>query len=67
MRVVVDTNVLVSALILTHGRVGPVLLRLRDGANLIVSGDQDLLALHPFAGIPILRPADFLEMLEDAE
>ncbi len=37
MRVVVDTNVLVSALILTHGRVGPVLLRLRDGANLIVT------------------------------
>ena len=139
MRVVVDTNVLVSALILPHGRVGPVLLRLPDGAytllysqplleelvdvlnrprirhkyeltdeaietlislillrgeavapeqrvtvcrdpkenkffevalaggaNLIVSGHQDLLALHPFASIPILRPADFLQMLEDA-
>lgn len=139
MRVVVDTNVLVSALILPHSRVGPVLLRLRAGeytllyaqslleelvdvlnrprirhkygltdadiqtvvglvllrgqavtpqrrftacrdpnddkflevavageAHVIVSGDQDLLALHPFQGIPILTPADFLHML-DAE
>jgi putative PIN family toxin of toxin-antitoxin system len=138
MRVVVDTNVLVSALILPHSRVGPVLLRLRAGeytllyaqslleelvdvlnrprirlkygvtgadiqtlvglillrgepvapqrrftacrdpmddkflevavagqADVIVSGDQDLLALHPFEGIPILTPADFLQMFED--
>jgi len=140
MRAVVDTNVLVSALILPHGRVGPVLLRLRQGdytllyaqslleelvdvlnrprirhpygltdadiqtvvslillrgeavapqrritacrdpqddkflevavaggADVIVSGDQDLLALHPFEGIPILLPADFLQMLKDAD
>ncbi len=139
MRVVVDTHVLVSALILPHSRVGPVLLRLRAGeytplyaqslleelvdvlnrprirhkygltdadietvvglvlrrgeavapqrrftvcrdpeddkflevavageADVFVSGDQDLLALHPFEGIPILTPADFLQML-DAE
>jgi putative PIN family toxin of toxin-antitoxin system len=139
MRVVADTNVLVRALIMPHGTVGPVLLRLRQGhytllyaqslleelldvlnrprirhkyglteedietvvglillrgegvvpeqrisacrdpkdekflevavagkADVIVSGDQDLLALHPFAGIPILPPADFLRML-DAE
>jgi putative PIN family toxin of toxin-antitoxin system len=140
MRVVVDTNVLVSALILPHSRVGPVLLRLRAGeytllyaqslleelvdvlnrprirhkyggltdadiqtlvglillrgeavapqrrftacrdpkddkflevavageADVIVSGDQDLLVLHPFAGIPILSPGDFLRIL-DAE
>lgn len=26
----------------------------------IVSGDRDLLVLHPFRGIPILTPADFL-------
>ena len=26
----------------------------------IISGDADLLALHPFRGIPILSPADFL-------
>jgi putative PIN family toxin of toxin-antitoxin system len=139
MRAVVDTNVLVRALIKPHGTVGPVLLRLRHGeytllyagslleelvdvlnrprirekyrltdldiqavvslillrgevvvpeggitacrdprddkflevavagkADVIVSGDQDLLVLHPFAGIPILAPAAFLHML-DAE
>jgi putative PIN family toxin of toxin-antitoxin system len=31
--------------------------------NFIISGDNDLLALHPFDGIPILAPADFLEYL----
>ena len=139
MRVVVDTNILVRAVIRPHGTVGPVLLRLRHGeytllyarplleelvdvlnrprirekyrltgqdiqaivglillrgervapaeritacrdpkddkflevavagkADVIVSGDQDLLVLHPFAGIPILPPAAFLQML-DAE
>ena len=139
MRVVVDTNVLVRAVMRPHGTVGPVLLRLRHGdytllyaqalleelldvlnrprirhkyglteedietvvglillrgeavvpeqrisacrdpkddkflevavagkADVIVSGDKDLLALHPFAGIPILPPAAFLRML-DAE
>lgn len=29
-------------------------------ADFLVSGDNDLLALHPFRGIPILTPADFL-------
>lgn len=29
-------------------------------AQLIVTGDQDLLALHPFHGIDILTPLDFL-------
>jgi putative PIN family toxin of toxin-antitoxin system len=140
MRVVVDTNVLVSALILPRASVGPVLLCLRQGdytilynqslleelvdvlnrprirhkyglteediqallglillrgevvipeqritacrdprddkflevavageADLIVSGDQDLLALHPFEAIPILSPAEFLEILVDAD
>lgn len=30
------------------------------GADAIVSGDEHLLALGTFRGIPILRPADFL-------
>lgn len=30
-------------------------------AEMIVTGDADLLALHPFHGIDILSPADFLE------
>ena len=141
MRAVVDTNILVRAVIKPSGTVGPVLLRLRHGdytllyaqslleelidvlnrprirdkyrltdqdiqtvvslillrgeavvpleskeeritacrdskddkflevavagrADVIVSGDQDLLVLHPFAGIPVLPPAAFLQMLD---
>jgi predicted nucleic acid-binding protein len=30
-------------------------------ADLILTGDSDLLALHPFQGIAILTPAAFLE------
>jgi putative PIN family toxin of toxin-antitoxin system len=29
----------------------------------IVTGDQDLLVLHPFRGVPILTPAQFLTVL----
>lgn len=136
MRAVVDTNILVRAVIMPHGTVGPVLLHLRRGtytllyaqslleelvdvlnrprirdkygltaqdiqtiirlillrgqpvtpvrritvcrdpkdnkflevaiagkADVIVSGDQDLLVLHPFEGIPIVEPVIFLQML----
>ena len=35
-------------------------------ADVIVSGDDDLLVLHPFAGIPIVERAMFLNMLDDA-
>lgn len=139
MRAVVDTNILVRAMIKPHGTVGPVLLRLRHGdytllyaqplleelvdvlnrprirekyqltdqdiqtvvrlillrgepvvsekritacrdprddkflevavaggADVIVSGDEDLLTLHPFEGIPIITSFAFLQML-DAE
>lgn len=138
MRAVIDTNILVSAVIRPHGSVGPVLLRLRQGdytllyawasleelidvlnrprirdkyhltdqdiqtvvglllvrgeevtpaetvtacrdpkddkfleialageADVIVTGDQDLLALHPFAGIPVVPPSAFLRMLDE--
>ena len=34
-------------------------------ANAIVSGDQDLLVLHPFRGIPILTPVDFLRLSDE--
>ena len=136
MRVVLDSNILVRALIIPHGSVGPVILHLRQGhytllyawslleelvdvlnrprirvkynlseqdihtvvslillrgeavtiiepiracrdpkddkflevavsgeAEVIVSGDEDLLVLNPFRGILILPPADFLKML----
>ncbi|RLC57264.1 MAG: putative toxin-antitoxin system toxin component, PIN family [Chloroflexota bacterium] len=137
IRAVVDTNILIRALIKPQGTVGPVLTRLRDGnytllyaeplldelvaklalprirdkyhltdddvetvlalillrgepvvpqrritacrdpkddivlevavageADYIVTGDDDLLVLHPFEGIPIVGPAEFLKALE---
>ncbi|GBD08116.1 hypothetical protein HRbin22_00348 [Candidatus Thermoflexus japonica] len=136
MRAVVDTNILVRALIRPQGTVGPVLLHLRRGdytllysdatleelvvvlhrprirekyglsdedirtvvalillrgepvtpqvriracrdphddkflevavsgrADVMVSGDEDLLILSPFQGIPIVSPREFLKML----
>ncbi|MEY3473815.1 MAG: hypothetical protein RL087_273 [Pseudomonadota bacterium] len=33
-------------------------------AHALVTGDPDLLALHPFHGVPILKPAEFVEFLE---
>ena len=36
-------------------------------ADVIVSGDRDLLVLHPFAGIPILAPVAFLKVLDAGE
>jgi uncharacterized protein len=33
-------------------------LAVNGGADVIVTGDRDLLELHPFLGIPILIPAD---------
>jgi putative PIN family toxin of toxin-antitoxin system len=137
MRAVVDTNILVRAVIRPLGTVGPVLLRLRQGeytllcsqplleeladvlnrprirekyhltdqdiqtiiglvllrgeavapteriaacrdpkddkflevavagqADVMVSGDDDLLTLNPYAGIPIVVPSAFLRMLD---
>jgi putative PIN family toxin of toxin-antitoxin system len=137
MRVVLDTNILVRAVIMPHGTVGPVLLRLRNGdysllysqslleelievllrpriyrkyglsqediktvvslillrgeevtpqestnicrdpkddkflevavsgmADVIVSGDEDLLTLSPFRAIQIVPPRAFLQMLD---
>ena len=35
-------------------------LALAAGADAIISGDADLLVLHPWRGVRILRPADYL-------
>ncbi len=35
-------------------------LALAAGAGIIVSSDEDLIALHPWRGVRILRPADYL-------
>jgi len=36
-------------------------LALAAGASAILTGDEDLLVLHPWRGIHVLRPADFLQ------
>ena len=36
-------------------------LAVEGEATCIVTGDRHLLVLHPFRGIPILRPRDFLD------
>jgi putative PIN family toxin of toxin-antitoxin system len=41
-------------------------LALAASAEAIVSGDDDLLVLHPWRGIAVLRPAAFLAKLEHA-
>jgi putative PIN family toxin of toxin-antitoxin system len=42
-------------------------LALAAGAGAIVSGDQGLLVLHPWRGVRILRPAEYLaEVASDA-
>ena len=33
------------------------------GAECVISGDNDLLVLHPFRGIPIYRPHEFLRRI----
>jgi putative PIN family toxin of toxin-antitoxin system len=38
-------------------------LAVNGAANVIVTGDTDLLALHPFRGISVLRPLDFLALV----
>lgn len=39
-------------------------LALAAGAEVIVSGDDDLLVLHPWRGVRVLRPADYLAEVE---
>jgi predicted nucleic acid-binding protein len=38
-------------------------LAINGHADLIISGDADLLALNPFRKIPIVPPADFVQGL----
>lgn len=39
-------------------------LALTAGADIIVSGDNDLLVLHPWRGVRILLPRNYLELLD---
>jgi putative PIN family toxin of toxin-antitoxin system len=39
---------------------------LNGEADVIITGDNDLLVLHPYLGIPILSPAEFLARHENS-
>ena len=39
-------------------------LAINGNADYVITGDEDLLALNPFQGIPIIRPAEFLSLAE---
>jgi uncharacterized protein len=43
-----------------------IAVALAAGAELIVTGDRDLLVLHPWQGIQILKPADALKFVLNA-
>ena len=73
MRVVLDTNILVSAL-LWRGTPYRCLLAVQTGladlilsplilADLIVSGDRHLLELGSAAGVPVITAREFLHQL----
>ncbi len=36
-------------------------LALNGEADVLITGDKDLLALHPYQGLPIVTPANFLQ------
>jgi uncharacterized protein len=40
-------------------------LALNGRADIIVTGDQDLLTLNPFQGIPVAQPANFIRLLTE--
>ncbi len=40
-----------------------VKVALNGRADLIVSGDQDLLTLNPFREMPIVKPATFVQIV----
>jgi putative PIN family toxin of toxin-antitoxin system len=42
-------------------------LAVASGVLLIVTGHKDLLELHPFRGIQIIKPAQFLSLLDNQE
>lgn len=55
MRVVVDTGILVRALIKPRGSVGPVLQHLRDGAYTLLYAESSLQELVDVLGRPRIR------------
>ena len=61
LRTVVDTGVVVSAVLLPHPKDNKFLeLALSGKGSHIITGDSDLLVLHPFRGVAIVSPQSFL-------
>jgi len=65
IRAVVDTSIVVRAVLVCRDPKDDKFLdvAVEGHADAIVSGDEDLLVLHPFQGIPTVQPARFLAML----
>ena len=66
MRVVVDTNVFVSALVRPGGKSGQIIQRLRNGDFTLLYSDallNEWLDVDPFENISIVAPHSFLLML----
>jgi len=42
-------------------------LAVNGHADVIITGDADLIALHPFRGIAILNPATYLDLRRNME
>lgn len=55
MRIVLDTNILISGVIRPHGRVGSVLQRLRDGALTLLYDERTLSELMDVLNRPKIR------------
>ena len=83
LRVVVDVNVLVSALIVKTSTPRRSLkaaadcrdakdnkyleLAVNGSATHIITGDADLLVMNPFRGIAIVAPQEFLESIKESQ
>ena len=61
LRVVIDTNVLVSQ---DPSDEKFLAIAIEGSADIIVSGDKHLLGLEKYQNIPILTPRQFLDLLE---
>lgn len=62
MTIVIDTNILVSALMFPKGNDDKfIACALESGTNLIISGDQPLLKLKSCQGVSIIAAKEFLE------
>ena len=67
MQAVLDTNIVVSALLNDIDDDQVIACVLAAGAQLIASGDSDLLVLHPWKNIHILNAAEAVQFVKNAK